>query len=96
MILLDADYKTENKKPVVRLFCKDNNRRPVIALDRSFKPYIYVIPKDIEKCKEKLEKFDVEEIKVIEKRDLGKKIKVLKVVFYILKKFLKSEIRYEN
>ncbi|ADP77702.1 replicative DNA polymerase I [Methanothermus fervidus DSM 2088] len=81
MILLDADYKTENKKPVVRLFCKDNNRRPVIALDRSFKPYIYVIPKDIEKCKEKLEKFDVEEIKVIEKRDLGKKIKVLKVVF---------------
>ncbi|NOZ77387.1 MAG: DNA polymerase, partial [Euryarchaeota archaeon] len=35
--LLDVDYKTVDEKPVVRLFLRD-----VIALDPSFRPYVYV------------------------------------------------------
>ena len=64
-VLLDIDYVTDNGLPVVRLFGKETGVKEeqlIIALDRNFKPYIYVIPEgDIEKCIVQIKTLDVAE-----------------------------------
>lgn len=84
LVLLDIDYVTDNGLPVVRLFGKEigtEEERPIIALDRHFRPYIYVIPKeDMEKCIKQLKTLDVSKINPIMKKDIGENIELLEVV----------------
>ncbi|MEN4006953.1 MAG: DNA-directed DNA polymerase [Methanobacteriaceae archaeon] len=82
-VLLDIDYVADNGLPVVRLFGKETGEKEqlIIALDRDFKPYIYVIPEgDIEKCIIQIKTLDVAEVKQIKKKDIGEEIELLKVV----------------
>ncbi|MGZ7043603.1 MAG: DNA polymerase domain-containing protein [Methanobacterium sp.] len=84
LILLDIDYVTDKGLPVVRLFGKevgDKEERPIIAIDRHFRPYIYVIPEgDIEKCIKQIRTLDVSEVIPITRKELGKEIELLEVV----------------
>ena len=83
--LLDIDYITEDEKPVVRLFGKikgESKNRTIIALDKKFKPYIYVIPEngtDFNDCIMDLNELNIESIEIVEKTDIKNKIEVLKV-----------------
>ena len=43
--LMDIDYISEQDKPVIRLFGRTEHNKKVIALDRNFKPYFWIIPK---------------------------------------------------
>lgn len=82
-ILLDIDYVTDNGLPVVRLFGKETGgeEQSIIALDRNFKPYIYVIPEgNIEKCIVQIKTLDVAEVNQIKKKDTGEGIELLEVV----------------
>ncbi|HUL61920.1 MAG TPA: DNA-directed DNA polymerase [Methanocella sp.] len=42
--LLDADYIVENDRPVIRMWCLDDQGRTAVLFDRTFEPYFYVIP----------------------------------------------------
>lgn len=44
-MILDADYITEDGKPVVRIFRKEKGEFR-IDYDRDFEPYIYALLKD--------------------------------------------------
>ncbi|MDI6644741.1 MAG: DNA-directed DNA polymerase [Methanobacteriaceae archaeon] len=85
--LLDIDYITEDERPVVRLFGNirgESKNKSIIALDRKFKPYIYVIPEnknDFNDCIMDLRELDIESIETVQKVDVKKKIQVLKVFF---------------
>lgn len=83
-VLLDIDYVTDNGLPVVRLFGKEVNgekEQPIIALDRHFRPYIYVIPKDdMQKCIKQINALDISEIRPVKKIDIGKEIELLEVI----------------
>lgn len=60
-VLLDIDYITEDDKAVIRMFGKikgDDEGKSLIVLDKHFKPYIYVVPNDEDKCIEDLNGFD--------------------------------------
>lgn len=42
--LLDVDYIVENDRPVIRMWCIDDEGRSAVLFDRTFEPYFYVIP----------------------------------------------------
>lgn len=79
-ILLDIDYFTKEGKPIVRLFGKLSDGRSIIVLDKNFKPYIYVLPHDIEECMAELEEFKIDKIEKVRKRDNGELKDLLKVI----------------
>lgn len=85
-ILLDIDYVTENGRPVVRLFGKESSGeegRSVIALDRHFRPYVYVIPEgNIEDCASQLRTLEVDEVVRVQKKDIGKEKEMIKVILF--------------
>jgi len=84
-VLLDIDYITENDKAVIRLFGKlkgDEEGKSIIVLDKSFKPYIYVVPNDEEQCIEDLNEFDVEMVGWARKGYMGENKDFLKVTLY--------------
>lgn len=77
-VLLDIDYVTRNRKPVIRLFGKlVGENKHIIAFDKSFKPYIYVIPRDIDTCIDELNPLKVEKVT---RNDGGVSKEVLKVI----------------
>jgi len=89
--LLDADWILEGEEPVVRLWGKTQTGKTVVALDRSFRDWFYIEPKhglddkEIEKLAEKVSQLDIEgrkpeKVEIVEKRFLGRLIKVIKVV----------------
>ena len=78
-VLLDVDYFTKKGKPVIRLFGKLSDGRSIIALDKNFKPYIYILPHDIEECITELEEFKLNKIEKTRKRDNGDLKDFLKV-----------------
>ncbi|NYB52624.1 MAG: DNA polymerase [Methanobacteriaceae archaeon] len=98
-VLLDIDYITQNSEAVIRLFGKllgedpdeewDRRRnretRHIIALDKNFKPYLYVIPSDnsdIDICIGELSELKFKGIIGLEKvcrSDSGELIEVLKI-----------------
>ena len=81
-VLLDIDYITEDDRAVVRLFGKlqgDENGRSVIAVDKGFKPYIYVLPHDSEECVTDISEMDVEGVEWVREKDIGKTKDFLKV-----------------
>ncbi|MHC1636302.1 MAG: DNA-directed DNA polymerase [Candidatus Methanospirareceae archaeon] len=89
--LLDADYMTENGKPVVRLWCKSKEGEDFVILDYDFEPYFYVVvdsDKDILKAREEIGRIrvgsgdgviGVKRIEDEERKLLGNPIPVLKV-----------------
>ena len=85
-ILLDIDYVTENNRPVVRLFGKergDDKGRSIIVLDRHFRPYIYVIPRgNIEDCIKQINTLDVDEIRIVQKKDITQEKEMLEVILF--------------
>lgn len=44
-MILDADYITEDGKPIIRIFKKENGEFKV-EYDRNFRPYIYALLRD--------------------------------------------------
>jgi len=81
-VLLDIDYITEDDKAVVRLFgkLKDEDRnRSIIALDKNFKPYIYVLPYDVEDCISDLKEMGLTKIEKVQKKDIKEIKDFLKV-----------------
>ena len=85
-ILLDIDYVTENGRPVVRLFGKERGEdkgRSIIALDKHFRPYIYVIPRgNIEDCIKQIYTFDVDEVRRVQKKDINQGKEMLEVILF--------------
>jgi DNA polymerase I len=84
MVLLDIDYVTEDDMPVIRLFgtfMSEEGPKSIIALDRNFQPYIYVIPHHLEKCLEELADFEGVRVESVQRKDLGKALNVFKVFF---------------
>nr|WP_319373837.1 DNA-directed DNA polymerase [uncultured Methanobacterium sp.] len=82
MVLLDIDYITRDDKAVVRLFGREKNDptgNSIIVLDKGFKPYIYVMPHDLDPCREQLEELDVLNVEKVEMKDLGREKEFLKV-----------------
>ncbi|MEN6573908.1 DNA-directed DNA polymerase, partial [Methanobacterium aggregans] len=81
-VLLDIDYITEDDRAVVRLFGKlqgNENGRSVIAVDKGFKPYIYVLPHEPEECVNDINELDVEGVEWTRKNDIGHVKDFLKV-----------------
>lgn len=84
-VLLDIDYITEDDKAVIRMFGKlkgDEEGKSIIVLDKNYKPYIYVVAVDEEKCIEDLNEFDVEMVGWARKGHLGKSKDFLKVTLH--------------
>jgi len=83
-VLLDIDYITRNREPTIRLFGKllgENDQKHIIALDNSFKPYIYVIPSDIDSCIGELGDLELRMVEKVSKIDMGKIREVLKITY---------------
>lgn len=82
-VLLDIDYITWNRVPFIRLFGKllGEEEGHSIAWDKSFKPYIYVIPEDIKACTQDLSELGLHSVEKVYKKDQGKRKEVLKVTF---------------
>nr|WP_319374025.1 DNA-directed DNA polymerase [uncultured Methanobacterium sp.] len=86
-VLLDIDYITRNQEPVIRLFGKllgENEEGHIIVLDKSFKPYIYVVPSDpshIDDCTRQLSDLNLLSVEQVSKNDMGELKEVLKVTF---------------
>lgn len=81
-VLLDIDYITEDDKAVVRLFGKlkdETLNKSIIAMDKNFKPYIYVLPYDLEDCLIDLKEMELNELEIVEKKDIKETKKFLKV-----------------
>ena len=84
-VLLDIDYITEDDKAVIRLFGRLNGNdegQSIIALDKNFKPYIYVLPRNEEQCVEDLNEFDIEMVGWARKGYMGEKKDFLKVTLH--------------
>lgn len=81
-VLLDIDYITENDEAVIRLFGKLHGEEgdiSIIALDRNFKPYIYVLPLNIEECITELKELKLLKIERVHKKDIAETKEFLKV-----------------
>ena len=87
-MILDTDYITENGKPVIRVFKKENGEFK-IEYDRTFEPYFYALLKDdsaIEDVKKVTAKRHGTVVKVkraekVQKKFLGRPIEVWKLYF---------------
>lgn len=85
-VLLDIDYITENDEAVVRLFGKlvgEEGNKSIIAKDRNFKPYIYVLPHEVEACIAELGELNLKKIERVKKKDIG-----------VFKEFLKVTLKH--
>jgi len=98
-VLLDIDYITRNHEPTIRLFGKlvgDNNQVHIIALDNSFKPYIYVIPHDFDACIDELSNIGLNVVERVSKKDMGKIREVLKITYNHPKDIRQLKEKVEN
>ena len=81
-VLLDIDYITKNRIPVIRLFGKlieeNGEGSKIIALDRRFKPYIYIHPNNVDDCIKELAVLELE-VEKLRRKDNGKLKNFLKV-----------------
>lgn len=83
--LLDASYEMVRGVPEVRLWGIDREGRRVVVLDRSFRPYIYVLPVEgqenqvAERIRRLSSKYNISSIELLEKKYFGREVKVLKV-----------------
>lgn len=79
-MLLDIDYITQNRVPVVRLFGKLPDGGSIIALDRNFSPYLYVQPHDVPECINELNQMGLSKPEKMGKIDKGEFKDFLKVM----------------
>ena len=81
-VLLDIDYITKNRIPVIRLFGKligeNGGGSKIIALDKSFKPYIYIRPNNFDDCINELNILELQ-VEKLRRKDNGKLKNFLKV-----------------
>jgi DNA polymerase I len=83
-VLLDIDYITKKNVAVIRLFGKligEDNNLSIIAHDKSFKPYIYVLPYDFVDCIEELSKLELLKVEKVHKKDLKESKDFIKITF---------------
>ena len=81
-VLLDIDYITENNEAVIRLFGRisgEDDDEFIIALDKSFKPYIYALPYDVNECIDELSDLELKKVEKISKKDIGELKDFLKI-----------------
>ncbi|ASJ15968.1 DNA polymerase [Thermococcus chitonophagus] len=87
-MILDADYITEDGKPIIRIFKKENGEFKV-EYDRNFRPYIYALLKDDSQIDE-VKKITAErhgkivrivDVEKVKKKFLGRPIEVWKLYF---------------
>jgi DNA polymerase I len=80
-VLLDIDYITKNHTAVIRLFGKliGENGGSITALDRRFKPYLYVQPHDLNECMDELSELELVNVEKLRKKDNGKMKDFLKI-----------------
>jgi len=98
-VLLDIDYITRNHEPTIRLFGKllgDNHQMHIIALDNSFKPYIYVIPHNFNACIDELSNLGLSAVEKVSKKDMGKIKEVLKITYNHPKDIRQLKEKIEN
>ncbi|MEM1523288.1 MAG: 3'-5' exonuclease, partial [Thermofilaceae archaeon] len=83
--LLDASYDVMGGIPEVRLWGIDRSGERVVVLDRSFRPYIYVLPDEgaEERAAKRIAgiggKFGVIGVEIVDKKYFGKPVKAVKV-----------------
>ncbi len=80
---LDIDF---DENAVIRLIGTTRNGKNVCAYDDSLKPYFWIFGKDLDKAKEKISKFDEDNVYVMgtephNKIYLGKEVKALKIIY---------------
>lgn len=84
-VLLDIDYVTRNGEAVIRLFGKvigESDQNHIIVLDKSFRPYIYIIPSntsDIGACTRDLSELGLFGVEKVFRNDMGESKGVLKI-----------------
>lgn len=81
-VLLDIDYITKNHTAVVRLFGKvlgEGGRQSIIALDKNFKAYLYVLPHNAEDCLNDLHKLNPLKVEKLQRWDDGELKDLFKV-----------------
>ncbi|MCD7781782.1 MAG: DNA-directed DNA polymerase [Methanosphaera sp.] len=73
IILDDIDYVTYDNKPVVRLFGRDPEwNTNIIALDLTFKPYIYVLGYDnVDETLDDLRELGIDDLELVNMLDIG-------------------------
>lgn len=79
-LLLDVDYITQNSKPVLRLFGKLPDGRSIIAHDRKFKPYLYLLTHPTRECIDELRTIKAVKIEKVFKKDNGQRREFLKII----------------
>lgn len=81
IVLNDIDYVTRNDKPIIRLFgINPETEENVIAVDTTFKPYLYVLPYDFDICLEDLREMGLDDLEVETKIDIGTEREFIKVI----------------
>lgn len=81
LVVNDIDYVTENEKPVIRLFGKDpQTDETIMAVDKNFKPYMYILPYDMDECISDLKEMELENIEIEEKIDIGCSVEFIKLI----------------
>ena len=83
IIITDIDYITNEEKPVIRMFGKTKEGEHIIAIDETFQPYIYILPKEnTEKCMEEIkEEIKFEKIEKLIKKDFQIEKEFIKLTF---------------
>ena len=82
--LVDIAQKVVNNQAVLYLYGRTENNDSICFIDNSFNPYFWVLPKDTEKLKDKIEKlktddFEVTKVEIKKKKHLEKEYEFLKV-----------------
>ena len=88
--ILDVNYEVVSDTPEIRLWSIDSKGNRVVVLDRSFRPYFYVIPNResiINELAERIRKigtrYKILKVEPVERKFFGEHIKVLKVTCQI-------------
>src|SRR3989344_5464493 len=81
---IDIDYVDKEIKAEIRLFGRTEKGERICVIDKNFRPYFWVISKDIDKIKDKIESIKNEDYEVTgteidTKIDKGKSIEALRV-----------------
>lgn len=82
LLLNDIDYITRNDKPIIRLFGVDPvTNENIIAFDHYFKPYIYILPHDLDECLNELRELGIDDLELETKIDIGIEREFIKATF---------------
>ncbi|RLJ02291.1 MAG: hypothetical protein DRP10_01785 [Candidatus Aenigmatarchaeota archaeon] len=104
---LYADYEILNKKPIIKIFGRNEKGEKIVFEDKNFEPYFYAIPEQdkIEEIKKRIEnlvvkhneeKIKIKRVEIVERIEINKKLKVLKIFCYLPRdvSLLKEEVRH--